>query len=265
MKKIFLILTLIMGVAVQSKAETITYETCGDCQSCGENCKYMTNGSKIYVLGPTQKNSDGSISEGKVSYRAFFECAGKNDCHSTIPETITDLEMSGNITQIGESAFHFSGLKNITLAPSVTTIGWRAIYYNTNLENLVLPSENIDFANGEIFADTKVNSIETSASNLQGFLEHYGELKKDENGKINITCTVGDCEKYLKEESKYKDNTDILNSIRFLPIEVQNKDGSRSVFLNGRFLGFKGKRIYTVEEAEMVTKPSGNRFRIRYH
>ena len=33
---------------------------------------------------------------------------------------------------------------------------------------------------------------------------------------------------------------------------------------DGTIKGFKGKKIYTIEEAELVSKPTGNTFKIRY-
>ena len=46
---------------------------------------------------------------------------------------------------------------------------------------------------------------------------------------------------------------------------VQNADGSTTIYnADGSIKGFKGKRIYTVQEAEMLSKETGNTFKIRY-
>ena len=46
---------------------------------------------------------------------------------------------------------------------------------------------------------------------------------------------------------------------------VQNTDGSTTIYnADGSIKGFKGKKIYTVQEAEMLSKETGNTFKIRY-
>ena len=64
----------------------------------------------------------------------------------------------------------------------------------------------------------------------------------------------GDCEGYLR--TKYAGNTDMLNalSVSDYVSKIKNKDGSYSLYdYEGNFLGYKNKRIYTIEEASIVS------------
>ena len=46
--------------------------------------------------------------------------------------------------------------------------------------------------------------------------------------------------------------------------EYKNADGSTTIIKNGQIVGYKNKRIYTVEEATKLSKPTGNAFKLRY-
>ena len=70
----------------------------------------------------------------------------------------------------------------------------------------------------------------------------------------DYTCSsVASCNIYAKN-----------NNMR-LGDAILQKDGSYSVVdVNGNLVGFKGKRIYTVGEANLVSKPTGNTVKLRY-
>ena len=46
--------------------------------------------------------------------------------------------------------------------------------------------------------------------------------------------------------------------------EVAQADGSVALYRDGKLVGFRGKRIYTVEEAALVSKDTGNTIKLRY-
>ena len=49
------------------------------------------------------------------------------------------------------------------------------------------------------------------------------------------------------------------------PNVLQNADGSYTLYdEEGNIIGFKNKRIYTVEEATLLTSPKGNTFKLKY-
>ena len=59
--------------------------------------------------------------------------------------------------------------------------------------------------------------------------------------------------------AKYSKSGDLLAQY------VYEDDGSITIYDGkGNIIGFKDKRIYTVEEATKVVKPQGNTFTLRY-
>ena len=74
-----------------------------------------------------------------------------------------------------------------------------------------------------------------------------------------LNCTSGDCMEVLNQWDK--DNQTSLSS--FITVSIANADGSSSIYRNGNFIGYKNKRIYTLEEANEVTGPV-NRVSIKY-
>ena len=64
---------------------------------------------------------------------------------------------------------------------------------------------------------------------------------------------------------RYSSLDDLYNGNALPSITRQEQgDGSFAVYKDGVFVGYKGKRIYTTEEANRVTKPMGNTFKIKY-
>ena len=64
---------------------------------------------------------------------------------------------------------------------------------------------------------------------------------------------------------RYGSLDDLYNGNALPSITRQEQgDGSFAVYKDGVFVGYKGKRIYTMEEANRVTKPTGNVFKIKY-
>ncbi|MBR2300265.1 MAG: leucine-rich repeat domain-containing protein [Alphaproteobacteria bacterium] len=79
-------------------------------------------------------------------------------------------------------------------------------------------------------------------------------IEADKNGDV---LTSGG-KRYASLEDLYAGNP--MPSIE----EIEQSDGSYKVYKDGVFIGYKNKRIYTVEEASKLSKPTGNTFRLRY-
>ena len=81
--------------------------------------------------------------------------------------------------------------------------------------------------------------------------------------KIHCINDVEECKSVLSS----KGYNDLLAYVDKAPLPSEEKkmaDGSIALYRDGKLVGFKGKRIYTVEEAEKVSKKTGNTFRLRY-
>ena len=79
---------------------------------------------------------------------------------------------------------------------------------------------------------------------------------------LKIRCTGGNCIEFLQTYSNGK-YASLVSKVIYP--ELKNPDGSTTIYnADGTIKGYKNKRIYTVEEAIVVSKPIGNTFKIRY-
>ena len=86
-----------------------------------------------------------------------------------------------------------------------------------------------------------------------------GELK-DEDGNAYVCATNG-AKNTIANCKAYGDAHDIM----FGNYAIRDSGGGYALYDdNKNFLGYKGKRIYTVQEANQVSKPTGNRVSLRY-
>lgn len=99
--------------------------------------------------------------------------------------------------------------------------------------------------------------LDTKAASIVGgdlCLTETGCKKLIEMSLEGTVCaTVESCSQYAKDHSLS------LGDV------VLQEDGSYSIVdANGNVIGFKSKRIYTVEEATKLSKPTGNTIKLRY-
>ena len=100
---------------------------------------------------------------------------------------------------------------------------------------------------------SKAKSMAASGSLCQ---TTTGCLKLMDMAENSDNCTtIASCYTYGS------DNGILFND----PNMLKNADGSYNIYdEEGKIIGFKGKRIYTVDEATLLAKPQGNTFKLRY-
>ena len=111
-----------------------TYETCTNCESCGEGCKYEYVGNTMNIYGPTTEGSSGSI--GNAVFEMVYYDDGEGYLDTTIPSNIKNLNISGNITSIGDSAFQMASLENVVISAPITSLG---ASFGPHLKSIELP------------------------------------------------------------------------------------------------------------------------------
>lgn len=173
-----------------------------------------------------------------------------------------ELKIPSGVTSIGNSAFNnMTGITSIIIPESVTAIGSNAFQHMPSLISITIP-DSVTNINYQAFWSTSVQTLIANAENLQKYLNTGGSFK---DGNIGIVCSTGDCQAVLEAwDTAHGTNYASRTTFRAKNQEIQNADGSTSIYRNGQLVGFRGKRIYTVEEAEKLSKPTGNTFRIRY-
>ncbi len=236
-------------------------------ESVGSNAFYnLTNATGISI-------PDSVKSVGESAFRSMWNVTGSinipNSVTSIGPYAFLDMKnvtgkfvIPNTITTIETGAFW--GLENITslvIPDSVTSIGEQAFRKAYALRELIIPDSVTSIGNN---AFNLVNPSELTISSDK--IEMY---KNADGGFSNITalhCIDGEdaCKTKLSElgYSSLLDTVD--TAIKF----IKNHDGSyRLETYDGTFVGFRGKRIYTIEEAQAAVKAIGKdhvTFRIRY-
>ncbi|MBR1914871.1 MAG: hypothetical protein IJ830_00320 [Alphaproteobacteria bacterium] len=100
------------------------------------------------------------------------------------------------------------------------------------------------------------------------FLVYFGMIQPLSAGWQCSDEVVTDTSAYIGQRTDipiyavtYTDNSFIPTTTK----EYNEKDGSYTIKdAEGNIIGYKGKRIYTIEEANLVAKPTGNTIRIKY-
>lgn len=155
-KKFFIITFLMTTPAIYAQAvDNTTYETCTNCETCGNFCKYTLIDGKLTVYGPLQEDASGKIPSGSLAGQfprdtAISEVDIKgnitaiNSLFSGVPglgnDSIKKISIPDTVTTIGTQAFYaFRGIEGTLEIPnSVTSIGSEAFYRMTNIDTLVL-------------------------------------------------------------------------------------------------------------------------------
>lgn len=181
-------------------------------------------------------------------------------------KNISDIHLPNTLTSIGSSAFYgLVAVNSLTIPNSVTTIGDGAFGNMFRLRSLTIPDsiktmgENAfaiyDYEISDYVVNNSIQSLDISAGMLSKYLNAKGGFAYN----ANINCMSGDCFSVLKTWDT-QNNTNYASQIT---VTTENADGSRSVYKNGDIIAYKGKKIYTIDEANRVAGDK-NRFSIRY-
>lgn len=271
MKNLFVIL---MFVVLSFNANAATEGTCGPRTGSGttadpyvfaDNCKYKIENGVLTITG--------SGNMGSMCHN------GACSVWTAEKDTISKVVIAEGITSIGSNAFiAFTNLKDVEIPKTVQSIGDRAFEYNiaginhlnipngvtalpvylgSTVKKLTIPDSVTTFPNGCCnFGRLAPADITISAVNLEKYLAAGGRL----GGNLVVDCTSGDCMTLLNQWDQEHGTHYSANA----QISLKSADGSTSIYKNGQLIGLKGKIIYTVQEAEMLAKPTGNKFIIRY-
>ncbi|HCU59157.1 MAG TPA: hypothetical protein DIC64_04160 [Alphaproteobacteria bacterium] len=179
----------------------------------------------------------------------------------------SEISLPNTLTSIGASAITWmDNLKELHLPDSLLYVGNGAFYGLTELENIVIPDSVISIGADAFGRDYKLKSITIGDKTI---LE--GDPFKDPTddrvytggqaqGGTVVFCT-GQISQCKDNFGDYRDkvqeaNKKTINGVTY----VYDKNGNLVVKDGKRF----EKRIYTVEEAAAVSKPTGNTFKLRY-
>ena len=217
---------------------------------------------------------------------------------------LTSVNIPDTVTSIGHNAFYgTTSLTSITIPNSLTNIV-NSAFKGTNIQNVTisdqlsadLPNLAIALIDGGAYKEA-LDDLEQIQREIEinPFMEFiYGDwlramqeqvdaaranlLAKTSALQINCKGDVEVCKSKLTIPDSYK----AAMGDDWFPFNItqssytrKNSDGSTTVYdannkttsiydENGNLISLKGKRIYTIEEANALTKPTGNTVRIKY-
>lgn len=217
-----------------------------------------------------------------IGNSAFYDVLSLTNVDLTGVKTIYNQAFSGtsltsvdlsDVETVGSYAFKIGSLKNVIMGDNATSVGYWAFYQAGSGSVKVYCQE------GEGKHDGKTCSTLLSENSSKGsavlFTKGddgvYVRAIKDYWGNLLETYYYSSADKMMTggvEEGCETQETCAavvrLAAAANTTTEVQNADGSTSIYENGQLVSTRGKRIYTVEEASRLSKETGNTFKLRY-
>ncbi|MBR2300294.1 MAG: leucine-rich repeat protein [Alphaproteobacteria bacterium] len=263
---------LILSLLISFNAFAETSGTCGPRSGSGtdddpyvyaDNCKWtLDENGKLTITGT-----------GEMGYHEYYDAPWGHD--------ITEVSISG-ISSISSLAFVVSpNLTKVDISDSVTTIGAFPFEGDWGLNNISLPS-SITYLGEGVFSGTSVTTLIIPDS-LMAEEAYFSKLALANSYVRNLICSSekqSDCSAYLENALEYytpegytggwpPPSRPLSNKPN---ISIYIKDGNEIFYNNHWYESLKDitsgnyikKRIYTIDEAEKLSKKTGNTFRLRY-
>lgn len=217
-------------------------------------------------------------------------------------ETVT-IASGSQLKTIGGYAFDQSGVKSINLPEGLETIGEGVFRYTQNLESIRIPdsvTSSIGYATfwgavglKDIYIGKNVAGIDSiafrAASNLEtvtfaenSMLQYIDSVAFDQTGNLvkvvlpkNISKIYANAFRYSCAEIVMPETSSPIEIVggdtiggcdgRKVKCPASQMDQCQALFYRANITPYTPtRRIYTVEEAARVSKPTGNRIMIRY-
>ncbi len=205
---------------------------------------------------------------------------------------VTNLTIPDSVTNIERDAFMgMSGLISLTLPDSVEYIDEGAFKGIKNLERITV-SDDFNFAFSRYVIEDDFYSLENVENNRSHMSEEDYTQLYSKALEAGCTYEMDSCEVFFSYDRIYSpfDNLDISNieiqcagsvakcqrnieaagldpndfaDIMAVKYSKKLADGSTAIYEDGKIIGYEGKRIYTVDEANQVAGKT-NTFSIRY-
>ncbi len=257
---------------------------------CGENCSWTIDDKGVLTVSGTGDMKDYSDpEEWSRTYPRPWQ---------SYNNTVKEIVIGEGITSVGTWAFKdFKALETLTLADSVKKIGMIAFDSATSL-NKINMSENsqLESINWQAFSHDKALTsfvVPSAATNVGSAAFHDTDTivvycpESNTSCKANIGGSGLTIIRFTQEDGIYKigEGEDAKYYASTEAMVLGEDCGSKCAqakalsesgepfVIDGKFYAslsdyvkrnYIKKRIYTVDEAEMLSKPTGNTFRMRY-
>jgi len=194
---------------------------------------------------------------------------------------LTSIKIPDGVTTLSYAPFLKTGITEILLPDSLSTLGDRVFRDMPNGATIVFPDKEL-VVNDDVFLDDPNRSSELNIIIGEGITIRETGINLSGTNDLKIYCTgnITQCRTNAgvfadnvlpatATENKgiitYKDQNGNVLSIKDTTKKVYNeKDGSYTIYdKDGNFIGYKNKRIYTLDEANAVAGKV-NSVKIRY-
>ncbi|MBR2300314.1 MAG: leucine-rich repeat domain-containing protein [Alphaproteobacteria bacterium] len=223
------------------------------------NVKHVTIENSISDLG--SQAFTGLKSSAPISIPSSISELGYYSFHGVqTPEIV----IPNSVQTIGTDAFSWSSINKIEIPDSVTSIHSWAFRGSSYLTDLIIPDSvaNIGYTALSALPNLKTLTIGENTTLAAIFTEpSTQQISISADLKIYCTGDTAKCDANL-EAAGYPQLKSQKSTIKSLNGKTYILDK------NGNVIASKGtrqnKRIYTIEEAQMVSKENGNIFKLRY-
>ena len=258
---------------------TLTIRGTGNNGNIGNWGELTSNGSSLVTTAPWgsyQDRIENIVIENSIKDLGSYGFVRiKSAAAVNIPEGVTNISSNAfysssaseiiipnTVTEIESSAFNWSSIKKIDIPDSVKNIGG-SFRGAGGLKNLIIP-DSVVYMSKESLSYTDLETLTISDKTALGeIFTGYGEESYVNFSNLKIYCTgdTAKCDANLEaagypQLKSQKATTQKINGVTYV---YDNK--GKLVTTSGHR---KEKRIYTIEEANAVAKPTGNTARLKY-
>ena len=280
MKKLLFILSIFLSF--NTNAKIITGEPCGD--EC--TWSFDTDTGELTISG------NGAIKDYPFSYRGANGLPTSNPApwyqNLEIRNNIAKLVIEEGITSVGAHAFEDTLIQEVVLPSTITSIGWEAFANNSDLQKINLPEGLTSLLPYTISTGAPLSSLilPSTLTQIYNYTLPYkveelvipenvtyisdlafSGLNAEDSQLKKLYCSTALAEQCAALVASLKDTSKAVDVVTY----QKTPDGQ--VFYNSKWyasandIALKNnikKRIYTIDEADKITKPTGNRVKIKY-
>ena len=265
-KKTVFIIALILSFNALAECDEPGYFDCG---TTGDVKWYMSTDQKTLTI--SGNGAMGNYAKINTTDATFDTTTPQNFTTSPWADytfNVENIVVAEGVTSIGVSAFrNMRNLTNVVLPSSLTSIGDWAFLSDSGLTTFIIPDSVTTIGEMAFYNDKGMESIIIPSS-----VTSIGSRAFGNNGGTPVDRNIPGivyCEQPLEGTSPCDADNLGLPQNRFVSYSV---DQNGNIIVNGQKYssleklakGVEVKRIYTVEEAAKLSKPTGNTFKLRY-
>lgn len=263
---------------------------------CGTGCSYTLDDDGLLTVTGSGENASirgGAFSENGTIKNVVIQGSIKSiESNAFIRSSnIKTIDMdNAQVKNISAWAFEATGIEKMIIPSSVRNIDCNAFQRTTALKEIIINSENVDFltfttqrgnthsaANyGTVICKDctteQAQSLKSKLDNVEARPGIVNIHENDANGNTLIKDVQGN---YIGGFDLNGNKLDVDTNGRITALYDSNNllvqsysygsDGSIATYdKNGKLIGLRGKRIYTIEEATALAQKNKNTFTLKY-